>query len=379
MSVNQELSQIQVQNLLKRLPSFELSYETIAHKKVFPSYNVGIAIPSGKKCYAWFSFNQSNDVCYIMELNREKKISKVSVVSTGFNPILSRGTLIYGTIVNADASENTDANTECKQFFIIEELYYYKGIPLKNMPFGEKLGYIEDMLSENMSSGFSNSYNIVFTLPFIWALFGQTEPCENSILAEFETHKEIIAYPCHHIQIRKLADISPYINISFNTVLSRFNLKDKPADIAKTGESNTVTTRPVKKHSFVMDYNKPQYRYATVFQVMADIEYDIYHLYAYGRNREVVYYDIACIQSMKTCLMMNSLFRNIRENKNIDFTEESDDEEDFEDISEDKYVHLDKVINMECVFHPKFKRWVPLKQVESGVRIVNITQLVNGY
>ena len=35
---------------------------------------------------------------------------------------------------------------------------------------------------------------------------------------------------------------------------------------------------------------------------------------------------------------MNSLFRNIKENKNIDYIEESEDESDFENTSEDKYV-----------------------------------------
>ena len=42
--------------LLHRFPQVELSYETISHKKVLPPYNVAVAIPHGKKYYAWFSF-----------------------------------------------------------------------------------------------------------------------------------------------------------------------------------------------------------------------------------------------------------------------------------------------------------------------------------
>ena len=39
--------------------------------------------------------------------------------------------------------------------------------------------------------------------------------------------------------------------------------------------------------------------------------------------------------------MMNTLFRDIKENRNLD-VEESDDEEEFENISLDKFVNLDK-------------------------------------
>ena len=81
MSVNQELSQIQVQNLLKRLPSFELSYETVSHKKVPSKYNVCIAIPRSKKYYLWFTFLRDQDVCYLMELTREKKIGRIYLLS----------------------------------------------------------------------------------------------------------------------------------------------------------------------------------------------------------------------------------------------------------------------------------------------------------
>ena len=39
---------------------------------------------------------------------------------------------------------------------------------------------------------------------------------------------------------------------------------------------------------------------------------------------------------------MNSLFRIIKENKNLDALEESDDEDEFENINEDKFVFLNK-------------------------------------
>jgi len=76
---------------------------------------------------------------------------------------------------------------------------------------------------------------------------------------------------------------------------------------------------------------------------------------------------------------MNSLFRNIKENSNLDFIEESDDEEDFENIAVDKYVDLEKTLIMECIFHPKFKKWVPQRVLHGNQKVVHIGQLVNGY
>ena len=72
---------------------------------------------------------------------------------------------------------------------------------------------------------------------------------------------------------------------------------------------------------------------------------------------------------------MNGLFRKIRENKNIDYIEESDDEEDFQNLNEDKYVDLNKVLLIECVFNKKFKRWTPVRVVDKQSKIAHIGQL----
>jgi hypothetical protein len=58
---------------------------------------------------------------------------------------------------------------------------------------------------------------------------------------------------------------------------------------------------------------------------------------------------------------MNSIFRNIKENTNLDLLEESDDEEEFEDDRIDKFVHLNKSYKMVCQFNNKFKKWIPLR------------------
>jgi hypothetical protein len=88
-----------------------------------------------------------------------------------------------------------------------------------------------------------------------------------------------------------------------------------------------------------------------------------------------VYYDVAYVPNYTKSVFLNGLFRNIRENRNLDYIEESDDETDFEDTREDKYVDLDKEIWMECVFHPKFRRWVPVRVVDRREKVVHIHKL----
>jgi hypothetical protein len=121
-------------------------------------------------------------------------------------------------------------------------------------------------------------------------------------------------------------------------------------------------------------FHKPQYKQNTVFKVRADIAFDIYRLYAFGAKNTEVYYNVAYIPNYKTSVFMNGLFRNIRENKCLDAIEESDDEEDFENIDPYKYVDLQKTLLMECRFHSKFKKWVPIR-VTPHSKVVHIGQL----
>ena len=111
------------------------------------------------------------------------------------------------------------------------------------------------------------------------------------------------------------------------------------------------------------------------FSLFSLIQNDIYHLHAFGKGSERVYCGIAYIQNYNISKMMNSTFRNIKENQNLDALEESDDEEDFEDCRIDKYVDLDKKCAFECVYLHKFRRWCPIRQINGKGQIVHIRQL----
>jgi hypothetical protein len=344
-----ELSQNQTSQIMKRFPEFELSYETISHKKVSPVYNVCLAIPTGKKCFAWFTFHQDNDVCYLLDLNREKKVTKSTVIPTLFDNELSLGTIVYGTFIQEEEST-------C-QWFVIEDLIFYKGISMKKCNFGERLAFLAQMM-KSIKQEFRNKKDIVFVLPVIWGVELNESMVEYPI-----TMPSDIYYPVHHIQYRSHYDIMPYLNVNTNKKINN-------------GVPKKTPVYQFEKTDFVMDLMKPQYRYPTVFQVIADIQFDIYHLFVYGKNNQPVYYNIAYIPNYKTSVFMNGLFRNIRENKNLDYIEESDDDEDFQNTNIDKYVNIEKTLLMECVFNKKFKKWVPLRIADPKSKIIHVSKLI---
>lgn len=394
-----ELSAIQTQTVLRRLPSFELSYEIFTHMKVYPEYSIAIAIPFGKKCYVYFSFNETTDVCYLMEIKESKndaysrKVNRITIVSTDIPHALAIGTLFYGTLVTSE-----DAGS----FFVIEDILQYRGFVLGNTPFSNKVQYIDEFfrtqmtemsLSEKMSS-------LRFALPYMWEV---SNPDEASLLSHHESIKATLLYTTRYIQLRKWGDISPHLNIypnklSMQSAEKQVKRNDQPGTNANTAtaeyrtsltqthvSTNASTHASTHIPNVVFDYKKPQYKYSCVFVVRADIQYDIYHLYACGKNGESVYCCIAGIPTLKTSVFMNSLFRNIKENQNIDLIEESDDEEENEfdgncnyngnAKSIDKYVDLDKSLHMECAFNFKFKKWVPIRVASENSRVVHISKL----
>ena len=349
------LSQHNNDLLKQRFPSFEHSYETVIHKNVPENYNLALAIPVGRKSFAWFTFYKDTDVLYQMDLDKDKRIVKTTKINSTFDGSLSVGTILYGIVL-----PETNA-------FIIEDIHFYKGIPMHSLTFGEKLHYIHLLLSNTITGA------IRFVLPVLW--YNMQRECD--ILPEFVKH-----YIVHHIQYRSLTHIVPYLNYQVN----RRPNTDKDAD--KTKERGHIDPTNVQIQIQIQrqrqrpqslsapDFTKPQYRHPAIFHVTADIKCDIYNLFASDAKGSVVYYNTAYIPNYKTSVMMNSLFRNIKENRNLDYIEESEDEEEFENIREDRFVNLHKVVYMECVFNYKFKRWTPTRVSNDRNRVVHIGKLI---
>jgi hypothetical protein len=118
------------------------------------------------------------------------------------------------------------------------------------------------------------------------------------------------------------------------------------------------------KNSFIMKYNKTNYGN---FMVTADIHSDIYNLFGLAENK-LAYFDSALVPSYKTSVYLNTIFRNIKENSNLDAIQESDDE--FEIIEEDKYVDTKKQVVMKCIYNTRFKKWVPVEVVNDQISLL---------
>lgn len=348
-----ELSHNQFTHLMRRFPKFEMSYETVSQKGNINDYDICLAIPTGKKAFIWNTFHNNIDISYLLDINREKQVSKSTIFSKYNIHPMSHNTIVYGTIVNDEELMH--------DFFVIEDIYFYNGVSLKNTPFINKLSYIKQyVLSMN-----STQHSYTMTLPYIWnfdySLHNELPYIINDNLASS------IGYSTHHLQYRSCKFIVPYINVNIN---KKTNLILPPP---------TAITTPYYRTKFTIDFNKPQYKYNTIFQIKADIQFDIYHMFAYGNKRSIVYYGILSIPDYKTSVMMNQIFRNIKENTNIDFIEESDDEDDFQNTSPEKYVDLNKTVYFDCKYHRKFKKWVPIIVAPSNSKIIHINKLVRDY
>ena len=131
---------------------------------------------------------------------------------------------------------------------------------------------------------------------------------------------------------------------------------------------NIYCINSYSKNNYLGQYvfNNKKFTYLATFKITPCINNDIYNLYITNYNKEE-YYSIALIDSYKTSKFMNNLFRNIKENKNLDLLEESDDNDEFEDVNEAKFVNLTKSYNIECEYNLKFKKWIPRKLSNNNV------------
>lgn len=91
--------------------------------------------------------------------------------------------------------------------------------------------------------------------------------------------------------------------------------------------------------------------------ILPDIKSDIYHVY------DTNYIGCACIPDIRTSVMMNKIFRKYRELDNIDFIEESEDEEEFEKYGDDKFVDLNKSVIFKCKYNTIFQQWTPIEVI----------------
>jgi hypothetical protein len=289
---------------INRLPELKLSYDNIIYKKVFA--NLYALIPVGIKVLAWFTYENDNNICILLHLNKYNKITRVERITVCYDKVLSYGTIISGTYFKH--------NNQC--FITCENIYYVKGENVQDKNVKEKLYILNNIFNNYLQQKALTKSFVIFGLPYI-----------NNNLYNTLSYIKNLPYPIYSITFYNYIDTT-----NCGVLIHKSN----------TNKSNTGIEN--------------------VFKIKANIEPDIYSLY-YKSNYTDEFYDYAGIFDYKTSVMMNKLFRTIKENNNLDLLEMSDDDDEFENISDDKFVDINKTLYMKCLYNKKFKKWHPIEVV----------------
>ena len=354
-------------------PEIKFSYERSTHKKVLS--DIYVIIPKGRKYFAWFTNRNRKNVCIFLEVGGQNhKITNMFYRHVSFDDSLSYGTIFYGTLFRTSA--DIDAGINDNEIFSVENIYFHKGKDVDHYCFGDKLKLIKTIFENSLrynTTFFKKS--VVFGLPVI----------TTSFMDAYDSITKL-PYSVYSIQYRYLAQGG-----GANAELERSNvieyyhyIKNGSGDNGRDGVSSNKQISPVRQQQNTvvviepapvptnnrvnmrdhLSSNSNSNEISKVFYVKPDIQNDIYYLYKINTvNFSLISDEIAHIPDYKTSVLMNKLFRNIKENINLDSLEESDDEEEFENIQIDKFVDLNKTFKMRCIFNYKFRKWVPVNVV----------------
>ena len=323
--------------IIKKFPNVELPYETHIHKE-FLEADMVCAIPHGRKCFAWFVSHKNEYLCLVLEVTSSKQICKIERVSCTFEPVLAHnvvGTLFFGTVF-------TSMETSSTVFFCVEHLCFHHGCDVQSRPLREKLHLLKSIFSKEIQQQGSA---ILFGLPVMGPSSAGPSNAGPSNAGPSNAGPSLKPpYVVAHYQYRCLDKRNGNHCFNFNPVA-----KSQPQKMLFTSSKKA----PLKEKS-------------AVFQVKPDIQCDIYYLYTETEDKSTNehfddFYNVAYIPDYATSVMMNGLFRQIKENHNLDSLEESDDDEEFENTNEDKFVHINTCHRMVCVFNHRFHKWTPVR------------------
>ena len=146
----------------------------------------------------------------------------------------------------------------------------------------------------------------------------------------------------------------PYITNNYNDIFNNiYNLGYKPYGIyIHHNKKSYLYPLSNSTSSVSVKSNKEE-----IFKITADMEQDIYNLYSVKHDSKFV--GTALIDTYDLSVYMNTYFRNIRENINLDYIEESEPEDDFENDNITKFVNLSKSGLFLCKYNDRFKKWTP--------------------
>ena len=322
-------SQEEKKQLFQRLPILELSYEPKLHKKVYA--NAYYIIPKGPKALIWYTYWHEQNVCLLIKLNERGNYSDVQLFPTSFSDDLALGTIIYGTYFIHDK----------RNYFTTEQLYYYKGLAVATKPYNLRLNLLLDLFTTQLDQVAYTADSLVVGMPVLT-----------------ETYEEALALELPY----KTYGIAAVRNDGPNASPAASPATASHATASHATASHAASPAATFAHN--------AFAHKAVFKVRADLAADNYQLY----TAEDIFYETAMVPTYKCSVMMNALFRNIKENGNLDLLEESDDETEFENTQIDKFVDLAKTVLFECIYSKRFKKWQPVKPL-THAKIISLKEL----
>ena len=298
------------------LPPFELSYGLDRHRKVEP--NVFVIAPRGKRVLVYFTSSGDGDACYVYGVKQRNAVSGGRRVLACFSHILCSGTLIYGMEVPC-GSDGTR--------IVCEDLLWFQGRRVDRESIQNKIPMWSALFSRELGTPPSSRY-LELGLP-VWTE-SKSDAMQVAHKSSYPT-RGVLGYVSH---ARGMHPVQ-LLNV--------------------TSRNNTPTERDG----------------ALVMEVKAHIEPDTYSLFCQDDRGSRVCIGKAVVSSIETSVMLNRIFRNIRENDNLDLLEESEDDEEFEDIREDRFVDLDRCVRMICRRHERLNAWQPIGKADENAVLAN--------
>jgi len=342
---------------LSRLPRVNFINETYGDQHVHNA-QVITAIPEGQRCLLWFNSTssalssgtentESMNRCVLIELTDANRMGKRYPIKTCFHTSLAYGN---GTVVLGTLSHIAKLKTVA-----IHDIYYYKGTPYNNTKYIDRLTLIGCMFQHEIQQISYFTDQFVIGLPLMIP--------GNMTRSDLLNHLQSTPYPVakaqYHYNDRK---DNSFVNVSMSNIVTPpigKNINHQHGNKYHNNHNNYQSIRNGKMR--IQD---------AVFLVSPDIQNDIYRIETIDG-----FYGFAAIQSYDTSKFMNKLFRKIKENGNLDLLEESDDEDDFENVAEDKYVYIDKTYRLLCRYLPKINKWEPYKTASRGSHLTNANEI----
>jgi len=416
------LQRMESDELLSNFPSTRLSYEVSIHKNDTqyaaaknPSNYKYFILPKGKRCFAWATEWCRKRIVVIIDIQRpnyrqdhrngdggtnggydyDRPFIRKFYQENGWYPgkvtmydACFGRELVYGTVFGGVLFRNPTTDSP---LFSIHTIYWYNGNPIPPLSGLQHIALCEELFGQNniRQVSYTKENSVIFGLPVLC----NTEQDAEHIATTLPY--DVFSIQCRSIRTTQIFQILIQSD-NDSTIRSKESTLNKQVAVAQVIIPSTkplpLPTLPPStanmKRWFVPPSDDMLTNIQAVFIVRPNIQNDIYELFVMPdgstrqRNRgggggggcsgtEPIFHNFALIPTFKTSVFMNRLFRNICENERLDTMEESEDEVEFENTEQNKYVTLSKEYTMTCRFNKRFCKWVP---VEIATRKEIVTQ-----